>query len=117
MRARLLILALLLIGFLGIGGAICQAPAIVVIHSPTGDVTTSSFTIEFEVQGFFTGLPEAFLNFTPLVVTQTAAREFTASIESGVRGAALRGRRAGAGLVASGPKAEASRNRLLFDAS
>ena len=83
MRARRVVLALLLSGLFGLNGVICQAPAIVNITSPTGDVTTASFTIEFEVQGFFTGLPEAFLNFQPLVVTQVAAREFTASVTGG----------------------------------
>jgi hypothetical protein len=83
MRARLLVLALVLIGLFGVGGVVCQTPTIIVIHSPSGDVTTEQFSIEFEVQGSFTGLPEAFLNFQPLVVTQTAPREFTASVSGG----------------------------------
>ena len=78
MRPRLLVLSLLLLGLV-LSGSICQSPAIVVIHEPAGDVSTSSFSIEFEVQGFFTGLPEAYLNFQPLVVTQVGPREFTAS--------------------------------------
>jgi hypothetical protein len=81
MHVRKLLLTLVVLGSLGLLGIECQAPAIVKILSPTGDVTTSSFSIEFEVQGYFTGLPQAYLNFTPLVVTQTAARQFTASID------------------------------------
>ncbi|MGH0031410.1 MAG: hypothetical protein ACQGVC_16565 [Myxococcota bacterium] len=87
MRARRFLLALVTLGSLGVLGAICQPPAVVKILSPTGDVTTQSFTIAFQLTGAFTGTPEAFLNFQPLVVSQTGPSDYTASIS----GAATQG--------------------------
>jgi hypothetical protein len=77
MRARQLLLCLVILAGFGLGG-MCDDLGTIQITSPTGDVATSSFVIAFELEGNFSP-PQAFLNFQPLVVTQTGAFTYTAS--------------------------------------
>jgi hypothetical protein len=79
-RFRLLLVALLVLAVSLLGAITCQPGTTIKITSPAGDVTTASFTIEFElVGGPWVGGPQAWLNFQPLVVSGGPA-VYTASV-------------------------------------
>ena len=86
MRVRTLLAALLVLAITQMGAITCDpanGPGTIQITSPTGDVTTFSFTIGFDlVGGTFTGTPTAWLNFQPLIVSG-GPTSYTASVSGG----------------------------------
>jgi len=83
MRVRSLLAAAVALCSLPLLALDCVGGGTIQVLSPTGDVTTPSFTIEFKlVGGPFTGTPEAFLNLQPLVVSG-GPTTWTASVSGG----------------------------------
>ena len=84
MRARTTLIALGFLAWSGLFGGICNRPHQIQITSPTGDVTTESFTIGFDLVGgpYDLGSLNAELNGVPLVVTG-GPTSFSASVSGG----------------------------------